>query len=179
MIKEHWLGLSLLPVTMWRVVHEGLHIPQVAEIVGNGHQRHPILPTDTVLFFFGHNDIQKNVGKYWKDTWEKEIPLLAKAYVKRLKTFPCIPVVMAVYPIPRITQPTIYGSDDERRAYTQCLNNALEKECNAHGIQWINLNRWIEDSEGYITYTRDGYHLDYDDPFLVDVIEKYIRSQLI
>lgn len=177
-IKEHWLGFSSLPVTMWRVVHEGLPIDKVAEILGNGHERFPVLPTDTVLFFYGHNDVQKNVATYWKDTWQDELPRLADAYVATLTTLPCHPVVMAVYPVPRTVQPTFCGTDTERQNYTTCLNNALEAACARLSVQWLDLTPWVGDSEGYIDHTRDGHHLNYDDPELVERIESKILSSV-
>ena len=65
-IKEHWVSFANLPLTWYRLIREGLDIYNVGNKLGNGHEQNNIKSSDSVLFCYGWNDIQKNINKYAK-----------------------------------------------------------------------------------------------------------------
>ena len=75
-IKEHWLGFYGLPVTIYQLLKNPIDILNIGTIMGNGHENYNIKEGDFVLFFYGWNDIQKNIYKYHKENFEIEIGVI-------------------------------------------------------------------------------------------------------
>jgi len=43
-IKEHWLGPTNLPITMYRLINEGLDIYNIGTVIGQRHDEYNINP---------------------------------------------------------------------------------------------------------------------------------------
>ena len=86
-VKEHWLGMSGLPISWHRLIKEGLDIYSIGSQLGNGHEKYNIQPGDFVLFCYGWNDIQKNIYKYARDTYKEEIKKIIDNYCKLLLNY--------------------------------------------------------------------------------------------
>ena len=74
-IKHHWVGWGGMPVTMYRLVKEGIPLYNIVERFPPGEICNiNIKDNDFVLFIYGFNDVQKNIGKYSnKDTYPFQI----------------------------------------------------------------------------------------------------------
>ena len=179
-IKEHWLGCSNLPITIHRLEKEGLDIYNIGNIIGNQHEKYNIKKDDYVLFFYGYNDIQKNIYLYAKDSYETEINNLCMLYLEKIKFFKekytINPIISCIYPLPiKNDGITTNGSNDERILYTIKMNSILRLFCKTFNFIYFDIYDYINTHNFIKTeYTKDGIHLDYDNIELQNFIEKYI-----
>jgi hypothetical protein len=179
-IKEHWLGCSNLPISIYRLVNEGLDIYNIGNIIGNQHEKYNIKKDDYVLFFYGYNDVQKNIWLYAKDSYETYINNLCILYLEKINTlkdkYLINPIISCIYPLPiEHNNLTIKGSNDERILYILKMNNILKLLCNTYNFIYFDIYDHISDNN-FIKkeYTKDGIHLDYDIFNLQNFIENYI-----
>ena len=138
-IKEHWLGFSSLPLTWFRLLHEGLDIYNIGNILGNGHETYNIKNGDHVLFYYGWGDIQKNIYKYAKNNYKEGIDFLITKYILLLidynTKYGIIPIVGCIYPnsitteFTNATNLTINGTTAERSKYIKYANLSLSNKC--------------------------------------------------
>ena len=183
-IKEHWLGCTHLPISIYRLINEGLDIYKLGNIIGNGHEKYNIKNGDFVIFYYGFNDIQKNINLHAKHNWVEEIEKIFFNYVEYIKVlreqYKINPIIPCIYPIPINTAEGIItlGTFHERSEYTKLANNILEDICRKNDIPFLNIYDFITDENGFIKkeFTKDNIHLDYDNHLLRDYIENKIYS---
>jgi len=73
-IKNHWVGWGGMPVTIYKLIEEGLPLYNIVERLKPGDICNiNIKENDIVIFYYGWNDIQKNINKYAKNNNYKEI----------------------------------------------------------------------------------------------------------
>ncbi len=209
--KCHWTG-AIGKATIYQVLKQGLDIFNLrAEIINSDHSKEcgfmkwqtdcygygvsDIQNSDTVLFVFGYNDIQKNINKYHQEDWEAEIYGLMLNYVKLVDGYDVKKVICTIPPNP--IKPLseegfaglynhglyrdfeVHGSSEERGKYTLYANSLLRYFCGQHDISILDLYSDISD-DGFIKkeYTTDYVHLDYSNEELVKLI-RYKINQII
>ncbi len=176
-IKEHWVCFANLPVTLYRLINEGLPIYKIGTLLGNGHEKYNISSGDTVLFSYGYNDIQKNIHKYAKNNFQEEIYKLSIKYidliVKYQQQYQIRPIINCIYPSPLKESKSINGSKIIRKEYTNFMNITLKKICEEKNITFFDIYSIISDHNGLIKkeVTKDFIHLDYDNKILRDQID--------
>lgn len=181
-IKEHWFFNCNLPLTIYRLLNEDLDILNIGNTLKNGHELYNIKSKDYVLFFFGYNDIQKNIYLYAQNNWKTEILNLMTNFIKKVVLFKhsinINPIIPCIYPNPREDARGVnsQGTHEERRNYTIYANEILTILCKFNDIPFLNIYDLITDNEGYIkeSITKDSIHLDYDNKSIKNIIEKEI-----
>lgn len=183
-IIEHWVGFRNLPITWYRLIKEGLDIPNIGTIIGNGHEKNNIEIGDYVLFCYGWNDIQKNIYLNHKDDYKSGIDNLIDDYISLLKKYEndhgINPVIYSLPPNPLTDGVDSHGSPEERNEYIKYSNNELENKCLINSLLFFNIYDIISDENGYFKkeytfgnnpYSKEGVHLDYDNFELKEVID--------
>ena len=181
-IKEHWFFNSFLPRTIYRLLNEDLDIYSIGNFVGNLHEKYNIKENDYVIFYFGFNDIQRNIQKHAENTWQDEINDLFTAYVNKVielsNKYKIKPILPCVYPNPRPDaqgqEPC--GSYEQRRTYAVFANNILKQLCETNKIPFLDIYDLITDEYGFIKQdvTSDKIHLDYNNQKIREFIEAEI-----
>ena len=181
-IKEHWGFESKIPLTIYTLLQHNLNIYEIGTILGNGHELYNIKEGDNVIFFYGYNDIQKNIHLHAKDHWEDEIKSLILRYIQMLLTFrdtyKITIIVPCIYPNPRPESIGVncVGSHEDRVLYTLTANNCLKEHCKQYGLAFLDIYDIIADNQGFIksNITVDNIHLDYDNQTIRDIVETHI-----
>ena len=181
-IKEHWLGCTNLPISIHRLLNEGIDIYQVGNHIGNGHEKYNIKEGDFVIFYYGFNDIQKNIYLHAKNNWIEVIEKIFSDYIEYIKKiteqYTINPIIPCIYPNPTLIAEgvNVLGTIHERRQYTNKANNILEYICKNNNIPFLNIYDFITDENGFIKkeFTKDNIHLDYDNNLLREHIENEI-----
>jgi lysophospholipase L1-like esterase len=184
LVKEHWGFQGKIPLTMYTLLQEGLDVYNVGNLLGNGHEKYNIVEGDHVLFFYGYNDMLRNIHMHARDRWGSEIERLCTAYVNLLNsyksTYKVNTIIVAIYPNPRPEAVGVncQGSLSERVKYTEKANEILHRECNKYNLPILDIYELICDPEGMIKqeYTADGIHLDYNNLELRMLVEGQILS---
>jgi hypothetical protein len=192
-IKNHWL--YGMPITIYTLLREGLDIFNIGTnlenhqgIFGKGHSKYNIKEKDFVIFFFGWNDMQKNINLHAADRWREEIDDLINKYVRTISMSKghIIPIIANIYPNPRVGADlqTMRGSEEERRNYFLYANGVLRNLCAKNGILFLNLYDLVTDENDCIReeFTSDNIHLDWTNlnliAFVEDRIVKFCQSYL-
>lgn len=181
-VTEHYLGFNTdLPLTMHRCGTEGLNLAQIPSRLGNGHERFPIKPGDTVIYCYGYNDIQYRVFEQTATrSLEDVLTTLVQNYIQIILhnqvTFQVQSCIYAVLPPP--SKPIIHttvGSVTERIHATQRLNALLAKACLQHHLTFLDLSPQVTDTQGTLSasLSSDGIHLDKE---YVGFIDTALRS---
>ena len=179
-INHHWAGWGGMPVTMYKFNEEGLPLYNIVERLQPGEIcTKNIKENDIVLFFYGWNDIQKNIYKYAKDNYQNEINNLVTKYIELIQTYSdgsqykINPIISCVYPIPLSNNDTIFGSEEERIEYTTLINHKLKEECEKNNIPFFDILDSINDAGKIKTdcVDNDGTHLDRKNQELRNKIE--------
>lgn len=184
-IKEHWFyGNHNLPLTIYKLINNAdkLDIYNIGTILGNGHEKYNIKKNDYVLFFFGYNDIQKNISKYSNYEYKSDISHLIASYIKiiiELKTkYEINPIVPCIYPNPRLNAVGVncIGKCEDRRKYTEFANSILKDLCCKNNLPFLDIYNIITDKDGYIKsdITSDSIHLDYNNLEIRNIVETEI-----
>lgn len=178
-IREHWF-VGTLPLTIYRLLNEGLDIYSIGDRLGNQHEKYNICENDHVIFYFGFNDIQKNIFKYHSHDWKNSIEEMFInyiSYIVNLKNKYKINVIVScIYPNPLQEGENINGTSEERRNATKEANRIMKEECLKYNLNFLDIYDLIVDDNGYIRrdLTRDLIHLDYDNKNLRNIIENRI-----
>ena len=181
-IKEHWGHEGKIPLTIYRLLSNNLNIYEVGSLLGNGHELYNIKEGDNVLFYYGYNDIQKNIYSHAKDRWEDEIKRIITLYIEKLISFREIykinVIVPCIYPNPRAGAEGMncMGSNQERQLYTTTANILLKTYCQQYGLPFLDIYDIITDAEGLLRadMTADKIHLDYNNDTIHQIIETEI-----
>jgi hypothetical protein len=180
-IKEHWLGMTNLPISMYRFINEGLDLYNIGSVIGQRHNEYNIAENDYVIFFYGFNDFQKNIYKYSNDNWKDNITKLISDYIEKINslkiTYNIIPIISFIYPNPLNEILLNCNGDSEiRRIYTVFGNKILKQECVKYNFKFFDIYDYITDVNGYMKkeYTIDNIHLDYNNFELQEYIENEI-----
>lgn len=175
-IIELWFGMSNIPVTIFKLLINGLDIYKVGKILKK-QEKYNIKANDKVMFCYGYNDIQKNIYKYAKENYEIELNNLLTKYIDLIliykSKYNIIPIIQNIYPNPLIKSKNVNGSEEIRIIYTKYANELLYKLCKKNEIKFFDIYEKITDNNGYIKkeYTKDGIHLDYNN--------KKLQSEII
>ena len=181
-IKEHWccgVGSSL---TMYALLRYGMDIYELGNQLGNGHEKYNIKEDDYVLFYYGFNDIQRNINLHSKNNWNEQIETLCLKYITYVQIlrekYKIKPIVPCVYPNPRpgAEGQNPCGTYEERRHYTLYANKMLSLNCKNNNIPFLNIYDHITDDNGFIkeNITSDLIHLDYNNKEIKDYVETEI-----
>lgn len=181
-IKEHWFYTNKLPLTIYTLLKMDLDLYKIGDILGNGHDKYNIKTNDYVLFYFGYNDIQKNIEKYAENNYKNEIKQLIINYInyiiKLVDKFKINAIVPCIYPNARINAVGVncIGSHKNRQQYTEYANKILKNECLKNNLSFLDVYDYLVDIDGYIKseVTRDYIHLDYDNK----KVREYIESEI-
>ncbi len=181
-IKEHWFFGCILPPTIYRLLNEDIDIYNIGNILGNLHEKYNIKENDYVIFYFGFNDIQKNIQKYAEDSWQHEIINLFTTYINKVvelsNKYKIKPILPCIYPNPRpdAQGQNPCGSYEQRRMYTIFTNNILKHLCDTNKIPFLDIYNSITDEYGFIKQdiTSDNIHLDYNNQKIRDFVEDEI-----
>jgi lysophospholipase L1-like esterase len=178
-----WGGFtSEFPLSMYKLLNSNMNILDVPKIIGRGHEKLVIRENDFVLFFYGFNDIQKNINLHAKDKWEDEINNLCVNYIYLLLVYrnicKIIPVVCFIYPnpLPEAKGQDPYGTYEERHMYTKYANQILKVLSRDNGLLFFDIYDYIADENGFIKkeFTKDYIHLDIDNHDLRTYVEDHI-----
>ena len=180
-IKNHWVGWGGMPVTMFRLIEEGLPLYSIADKLPPGDTcKINIKDGDYVLFYYGWNDVQKNIKKYSEnDYYMQMIDEMVYKYVKLIKNYSdgtlynIKPIISCVYPIPLVVNDTVIGSDNDRILYTKYMNDKLKIQCNIEGIPFFDIYDIIskDDKMDLSVVDSDLTHLDRKNAALRSLIE--------
>ena len=181
LIKEHWASENL-PVTINKFLKIEFDIHHIGDILGNGHERYNIKSEDFVIFYYGYNDIQRNVYVHCQNDYASMLDEILLRYIQKIKLIESErninPIVSCIYPIPRVgaVGVDIKGSDEVRIEYTKYANSKLLRLCEQFDIRYLNLYDKLVDTKGYIReeITNDLIHLDYNNEELRIIVEDYI-----
>lgn len=181
-IKEHWFFTGKLPLTIYRLLNEDLDIYNIGNSLGNGHEKYNIKENDCVIFYFGFNDVQKNIDLHAKDRWLDELTILFTRYVEKVvflkNKYNIKPIVSCIYPNPRpdAEGQNSYGSYEDRRHYTLYANKFLQQLCSINNVCFLDIYDMITDEYGFIKneLSQDKIHLDYNNAQLREMVENKI-----
>jgi lysophospholipase L1-like esterase len=181
-IKEHWFFGGKLPLTIYRLLNEDLDIYNIGNNLGNHHEKYNIRSGDYVIFYFGFNDIQKNIHAYNSSNWEEAINKLFTSYVNKIVNLKYIyyikPIVSCIYPNPRPEANGVNscGTYEERKQYTILANFILKNLSNKQNLNYLDIYNIISDDDGFIKkeITYDNIHLDYNNKILREIVETEI-----
>ena len=178
-----WGGFTPeFPLTMYKLLNSNMNILDVPKIIGRGHEKLVIRENDFVLFFYGVNDIQKNINLHAKDNWEEEINTLCVNYIYLLLVYRKIckidPVVCFIYPNPwpEAKGQNPYGTYEERHKYAKYANQILKVLSRDNGLLFFDIYDYIADENGFIKkeFTKDYIHLDIYNHDLRTYVEDHI-----
>jgi hypothetical protein len=184
-IKEHWGGGGKIPITIYTFLQDDFNPYDVGNRLGNGHELYNIKSGDYVLFFYGFNDLQRNIYLHAKDRWKDEIDLLLAKYIRKLLSirdqYHIHIIIPCIYPNPGPNAKGVSctGSDEERRMYIEYTNQQLRTQCIEYHIPFLDIYDMIVDEERqYIkpSMTVDFIHLDYNNRELQEIVENKIIS---
>ena len=184
-VKEHWGCDGRIPLSIYTFLQDNFNPYDVGTRLGNGHEHYSIKSGDTVLFFYGFNDIQQNIYLHAKDRWKEEIDSLLAKYIQKLVSirsqYHIHIIVPCIYPNPGPNAVGINctGSNEERQMYTEYANQQLYTQCKEYHIPFLDIYDMIVDQERqYIktNMTSDFIHLDYNNRELQEIIENKIIS---
>lgn len=181
-IKEHWVYQSNIPLTIYRLLQEGLDIYNLGNLLGNGHEKYNIKNGDYVIFYYGFNDIQKNINIYAENRWREEIEHLFTKYIEYIvllkQKYDITPIIPSIYPnpLPEALGQNSNGSYDERKMYVLEANKILKDCCQEHNVLYLDIYDIITDDNGFIRreYTTDFIHLDYNNSDIRKIVETLI-----
>lgn len=178
-IKEHWFFGCSLPPTIYRLLHEELDIYNIGNCLRNLHEKYNIKEKDYVIFYFGFNDIQRNIQKHAENKWQQEILILFTNYVNKVillsNKYNINPIIPCIYPNPRpeAQGQNPCGSYEQRRMYTVFANSVLKQLCKTNNLSFLDIYDSITDEYGFIKHdiTTDKIHLDYNNDKIRDFVE--------
>jgi hypothetical protein len=181
-VKEHWGFEGKIPLTIYTLLQNDLNIYEIGTMLGNNHELYNIKEGDNVIFFYGYNDIQKNIHLHAKDRWQDEINLLLYNYIQMIlrlrETYKINIIIPCIYPNPRPEAVGVncVGSNKDRQLYTITSNNLLKCYCEQYTLSFLDIYDKITDHDGFIRsdMTTDHIHLDYNNEFVRDFIESEI-----
>jgi hypothetical protein len=181
-IKEHWFYNCNLPLTIYTLLKNNLNIYEIGNILGNGHQEYNIKEGDYVIFYYGFNDIQRNINLHCKNNFENEITTLISGYIDYInnitKQYKIKPIIPCIYPnpLPKASGQNPCGTYEERKQYTIYANKLLEIKCREFNLPFLNIYDKITDENGFIkeNLTNDFIHLDYDNQEIREHVENEI-----
>jgi hypothetical protein len=181
-VKEHWGYEGKIPLTVYTLLRDGLDVYNVGNLLGNGHEKYNVKNGDYVIFYYGFNDIQRNIHIHSKNTWKEDIDGLFTNYVEYIvslkEKYGIIPIIPSVYPnpLPQAKGQNPSGSYEERNKYTIEANRIIQERCKKHCILYLDIHEKITDVNGFIKneYTTDYIHLDYNNTVIRSIIETYI-----
>ena len=164
------------------MLRDGLDVYNVGNLLGNGHEKYNIGVGDYVIFYYGFNDIQRNIDIHAKNTWKEEIDCLFTNYVEYIvslrEKYGIIPIIPSVYPnpLPEAEGQNPSGFYDERKKYTLKANKLLKEYCQKNCILYLDIYDTITDDNGFIKneYTKDYIHLDYNNDCIRNIVETQI-----
>lgn len=214
LMKSHWMGPTHT-ATIYQLLKRDLDIYNLQQAlavsdhylnIGVPEWKCPsgkydtvnIKESDTVIFCYGFNDMQKNIHKYAADSYEIEISQLLNSYILRLKDYEtkykieCIPCSITPNPLPKILDAPgehafgmsgdfqTTGTSEDRLKYNIFANRVLEGLCITHNLKFLNLYNEISDNDGFLKkeYSADYIHLDPVNNTLVKRINEILLSTL-
>lgn len=129
---------------------------------------------DTVICCFGEIDCRCHVHKFGPD-YRKTIAATVERYVQallaNLKRLPRLR--LCVYNIPppirkagKLENPEYpyLGTDAERRAYVNCMNELLAEQCARHGLIFVDVAREYADEHGFLRDSQSDGNVHVADP---------------
>jgi len=169
-VTEHWLGFNtVLPITINRLGKEGLDIGTIHTALGNGHERFPVKPGDTVLYCYGYNDIQYRVfqqveeGRKLEDVLEELVTGYFKTVLENEEKFRVSSCIYNILPPPcKPIEFKVAGSTEERIVATNMINSMLRKKCEENNVKFFDIYDRCVNSNGTLKneLSKDGIHLD-------------------
>ncbi len=214
-MASHWTG-PIHIATIYLLLKEGLNIDNLqSDLAKSDHYtkigmppwkgNNPtystpnIQPGDAVFFWFGFNDIQKNVHKYAAEDPETEIYNLISGYLLLLKEYEekykitCIPCSIFPNPAPsenKLVVDSFYGicgdfsttgTIEQRNRYTKYANIILIDLCKKYNLKFFNIYPEITDVQGFLKkeYSTDYIHLDPHNPALVEKMNDAIQLRIL
>lgn len=184
-IKEHWGFGGKIPLTIYTFLQDDFNPYYVGTRLGNGHELYNIKQGDHVLFYYGFNDIQKNIYLHANHRWKDEIDTLFTNYINKLvlirSEYDINIIVPCIYPNPRPDAKGVdcHGSYEERQMYIDYANQLLRIECLKHKLPFLDIYDIIIDQDKkYINekISSDSIHLDYNNREVQKNIEDIIIS---
>lgn len=158
-VTHHHLG----PRLMHSVGRDGLDL-----------RAYGIADGDTVICCFGEIDCRCHVHKFGPD-YQKTIAATVERYVQALlANLERLPRLrLCVYNIPppirkagKLENPEYpyLGTDEERRAYVNCMNELLAAQCARHGLIFVDVAREYADEHGYLRDSQSDGNVHIADP---------------
>ena len=158
-VTHHHLG----PRLMHSVGRDGLDL-----------RSYGIADGDTVICSFGEIDCRCHVHKFGPD-YQKTIAATVERYVQALlANLERLPRLrLCVYNIPppirkagKLENPEYpyLGTDEERRAYVNCMNELLAAQCARHGLIFVDVAREYADEHGYLRDSQSDGNVHIADP---------------
>lgn len=158
-VTHHHLG----PRLMHSVGRDGLDL-----------RAYGIADGDTVICCFGEIDCRCHVHKFGPDyrkTIAATVERYAQALLANLERLPRLR--LCVYNIPppirkagKLENPEYpyLGTDEERRAYVNCMNELLAEQCARHGLIFVDVAREYADEHGYLRDSQSDGNVHIADP---------------
>lgn len=186
-VKEHWGFMNRIPLTMYTFLQSNLNLYTIGATLGTGHEEYEIKAGDYVLFFYGYNDVQKNINIYGKEKWRSEIARIVSEYIKLLasfrETYKITPIATCCYPnpLPKAEGQVANGSYSQRREYAEYMNDFMGKICKIMKIPFFDIYKEITDEHGFIKagITKDFIHLDHGNTDIRNIVENRILDLCI
>jgi lysophospholipase L1-like esterase len=184
-VNHHWVGWGEMPVTMHQLILRGLPLYNIVERLPPGDICHiNVKENDIVLFSYGWNDVQKNIYKYWKNSYKEAINSLVLSYIELINRFSngtpykIKPIVSCVFPIPQNTNNNMTGSNEDRINYTIYMNEKLKELCLQNSIPFFNIYNLLQDNNIISSNVVDGdkTHLDRKNIKLREQIETQLKE---
>jgi hypothetical protein len=158
-VTHHHLG----PRLMHSVGRDGLDL-----------RAYGIADGDTVICCFGEIDCRCHVHKFGPD-YRKTIAATVERYVQALlANLERLPRLrLCVYNIPppirkagKLENPEYpyLGTDEERRAYVNCMNELLAEQCARHGLIFVDVAREYADEHGFLRDSQSDGNVHIADP---------------
>jgi FkbM family methyltransferase len=140
---------------------------------------------DTVICCFGEIDCRCHVHKFGPD-YRKTITATVERYVQALlANLERLPRLrLCVYNIPppirkagKVENPEYpyLGSDEERRAYVNFMNELLAQQCARHGLIFVDLAREYADEHGFLRDSQSDGNVHIADP---DPLRRFLELHL-
>lgn len=158
-VTHHHLG----PRLMHSVGRDGLDL-----------RAYGIADGDTAICCFGEIDCRCHVHKFGPD-YRKTIAATVERYVQALlANLERLPRLrLCVYNIPppirkagKLENPEYpyLGTDEERRAYVNCMNELLAEQCARHGLIFVDVAREYADEHGFLRDSQSDGNVHIADP---------------
>jgi FkbM family methyltransferase len=158
-VTHHHLG----PRLMHSVGRDGLDL-----------RAYGIADKDTVICCFGEIDCRCHVHKFGPD-YRKTIAATVERYVQALlANLERLPRLrLCVYNVPppirkagKVENPEYpyLGTDEERRAYVNCMNELLTEQCARHGLIFVDVAREYADEHGFLRDSQSDGNVHVADP---------------